>query len=166
MVKPLRDHETIENLRLLADWLLVKYPGEHFELVVAGGSAMTLDVFKDQTIDIDLLRPEVLPSSIKNGIANIGRVKKLGPEWPNTSLVNHQKLKTMFKTMAGQHKSVIFEKISQAPFGGAPKSIRNIFNLKEAKSEAFSEAIHMRGRKLNTIPNVASASIMIHNRLL
>jgi hypothetical protein len=88
MVKQLRDHEIIENLSLLADWLRVKYPGEHFELVVAGGSAMMLDGFKDQTTDIDLLRPEVLPSSIKNGIAHIGRVRRLGPEWLNTSLVN------------------------------------------------------------------------------
>jgi len=88
MVKQLRDHEIIENLSLLADWLRVKYPGEHFELVVVGGSAMTLDGFKDQTTDIDLLRPEVLPSSIKNGIAHIGRVRRLGPEWLNTSLAN------------------------------------------------------------------------------
>ena len=90
------------------------------------------------------------------------------PAWLRrfSSLVNHQKLKTMFKTMAGHHKSVILEKISQGPFGGAPKSIRNIFNLREAESEAVSETINMRGRKLNTIPNVASASIMIHHRLL
>jgi hypothetical protein len=78
--------EIIENPRLLSDWLRIKYPDEHFKLVVAGGSAMTFAGFKDQTTDIDLLRPEVLPSSIKNGIAHIGRVRRLGPEWLNTSL--------------------------------------------------------------------------------
>jgi hypothetical protein len=35
-----------------------------------------------------LLRPKVLPDSIKNGIAHVGRVKKLGAEWLNTSLAN------------------------------------------------------------------------------
>jgi hypothetical protein len=88
MAKPLKDHEIIENLALLSDWLRVKYPGQHFELIVAGGSAMTLNGFKDQTTDIDLLRPEILPSSLKNGIAHIGRVRRLGPEWLNTRLAN------------------------------------------------------------------------------
>lgn len=86
MAKPLKKLEIIENLRLLSDWLQVKHPDEHFELVVAGGSAMTLAGFKDQTTDIDLLRPKDLLSSIKNGIAHIGRVRRLGPEWLNTSL--------------------------------------------------------------------------------
>jgi len=77
----------VENLRLLADWLRVKYPGEHFEFIVAGGAAMTLEGFKGQTTDIDLLSPEVLPDSIKKGIAHVaGAGKRLGAEWLNTSL--------------------------------------------------------------------------------
>ena len=83
-----------------------------------------------------------------------------------SSQINKQKLKTIFKTMPGQHRSHIFEKMSQAPFGGTPESIRSIFNQKEAEPKTVSETIHMRARKLNTIPNVARASIMIHNRLL
>jgi len=86
MAEPLKKLEITENLRLLSDWLRIKYPDERFNLVVAGGSAMTLAGFTEQTTDIDLLRPEVLPSSIKNGIAHIGRVRRLGPEWLNTSL--------------------------------------------------------------------------------
>lgn len=86
MAKALKGVEIIENLRLLSDWLRVKYPGEHFDLVVAGGSAMAINGFKDQTKDIDLLRPEVLPPQIINGIAHIGRVKRLGPDWLNTNL--------------------------------------------------------------------------------
>jgi hypothetical protein len=98
MANPLKKIEIIENLSLLSDWLRIKYPGEHFELVVAGGSAMTLAGFKEQTTDIDLLRPEVLPSSIKNGIGHIGRVRRLGPEWLNTSLA------TMLSEVIGTKK--------------------------------------------------------------
>jgi hypothetical protein len=88
MVKPLKENEIVENLKLLADWLRVKYPGEHFELIVAGGAAMTLEGFKDQTTDIDLLSPKVLPDSIKKGIAHVSRAKRLGTEWLNTNLAN------------------------------------------------------------------------------
>jgi len=88
MVKPLKEKEIVENLKLLADWLRVKYPGEHFELIVAGGAAMTLEGFKGQTTDIDLLSPRVLPDSLRKGIAQVGRAKKLGAEWLNTGLAN------------------------------------------------------------------------------
>jgi len=88
------------------------------------------------------------------------------PAWLNrfSGLVNHQKLKTMFNTMPRQHRSTIVEKVSQSPFRGAPKSIRDIFNLKPA-SEAVTKTVQMRERKLNTLENVADASIMIRNRL-
>jgi hypothetical protein len=98
MVKPLKENEIVENLKMLADWLRVKYPGEHFELIVAGGAAMTLEGFKGQTTDIDLLGPKVLPDSIKKGIAQVSRAKKLGAEWLNTSLAN------MLSTTAGSVK--------------------------------------------------------------
>jgi hypothetical protein len=88
MAKPLRDSEIVENLKLLADWLRVKHPGEHFELILAGGAAMALQGFKGQTTDIDLLSPKDLPDSLKKGIAHVGRAKKLGAEWLNTSLAN------------------------------------------------------------------------------
>jgi hypothetical protein len=88
------------------------------------------------------------------------------PAWFSrfSGLVNHQKLKTMFNTMPGQHRSVLLEKVNQSPFRGAPKSIRNIFSLEPA-SEAVSKTVQMRIHKLNTIENVAQASIMIRNRL-
>ena len=88
------------------------------------------------------------------------------PAWLSrfSSLVNHQKLKTMFNTMPGQHRSVILEKLNQSPLRGAPKSIRNIFSL-EPPSEPVSKTVQMRVHKLNTIENVAQASIMIRNRL-
>lgn len=88
MIRPLRGSEILENLKLLSDWLRVKYPGDHFELIVVGGATMALNGFKEQTTDIDILRPEVLPDSILNGIAHIARVKRLGPEWINTNVAN------------------------------------------------------------------------------
>jgi hypothetical protein len=90
------------------------------------------------------------------------------PAWLKrfSSLINHQKLKTMVKALSQEHRTLILDNVNKALFGSAPKSIRNIFNLTEPDSEAVSETIRMRGRKLNTIPNVAQASIMIHNRLL
>jgi hypothetical protein len=90
------------------------------------------------------------------------------PAWLDrfSSLINHQKLKTMVNAISQEHRTLILDNVKKAPFGSAPKSIRNIFNLKEPESKAVSETVHMRGRKLNTIPNVAGASIMIHNRLL
>ena len=48
--------QILENLKLLSEWLSVKYPDDTFELVVVGGAAMALDEFKDQTKDIDRIR--------------------------------------------------------------------------------------------------------------
>ena len=109
MVKPLKDSEIIENLQLLADWLRVKHPGERFELTVAGGAAMILEGFKDQTKDIDLLKPQVLPDSIIQGIAHIGRVKKLGPEWLNTNLAH-----MLSKVIRAAELPAYFNEISRA----------------------------------------------------
>lgn len=97
-----------------------------------------------------------------------GRMVTDLPAWLSLfrSLINHQKLKTMFKTMSQEHRTLILENLDQAPFHGTPKSIRNIFNLKKPATRATYETIHMRLKKLNTLENVAQASLMIHNRLL
>ena len=88
MEKPLRCAEILENLKMLADWIRVKRPGEYFELVVVGGAAMAIEGFKDQTMDIDVIRPEVLPEPILNGITHIARIKRLSPGWLNTDVAN------------------------------------------------------------------------------
>jgi hypothetical protein len=80
--------QILENLKLLSEWLSVKYPDDTFELVVVGGAAMALDEFKDQTRDIDLLLPEILPAALKEGIAHVSRAKRLPPEWINTNAAN------------------------------------------------------------------------------
>ena len=88
MGKPLRRAEILENLKMLADWIRVKRPGEYFELVVVGGAAMAIEGFKDQTMDIDVIRPEVLPEPILNGMTHIGKIKRLSPGWLNTDVAN------------------------------------------------------------------------------
>jgi hypothetical protein len=88
------------------------------------------------------------------------------PAWLSrfSSLINHQKLKTMFKTLPGQHRSVLLENLNQSPFRAVPKSIRAVFSLEPA-SEPVSKTVQMRVSKLNTIENVAQTSIMVRNRL-
>jgi hypothetical protein len=88
MAQELTKTEMLQNLRLLSEWLRVKYPGETFQLTVVGGAAMALHGFKDQTKDIDLLRPETLPTSLKDGIAHISKVKGLSAEWINVQAAN------------------------------------------------------------------------------
>lgn len=88
MAKPLKGNEILEYLKMLADWIRVKHPGDYFELVVVGGSAMALEGFKDQTTDIDVIRPEVLPEPIVKGVANIGKIRRLGSSWLNSDVAN------------------------------------------------------------------------------
>ena len=97
-----------------------------------------------------------------------GRIVTDLPAWLSrfSSLINNQKLKTIFRTLPQEHRTVILEKLSQATFHGAPKSFKNIFNLIEPSTDFISETIHMRLHKVNTIENVAQASIMIQHRLL
>jgi len=85
MPKELTRDKILENLNLLSEWLRVKYPGYTFELTIVGGAAMALNGFKDQTQDIDLLRPERLPAPLKDGVAHISRTKRLPLEWMNTN---------------------------------------------------------------------------------
>lgn len=88
MAKALKEKEILENLKMLADWIRVKHPGDYFELVVVGGAAMALEGFKNQTTDIDVIRPEVLPEPIVNGVANIGKIRRLGSGWLNSNVAN------------------------------------------------------------------------------
>jgi hypothetical protein len=71
MAGPLGTNEILENLRLLSEWLQVKHPGKKFELTLLGGAALALHGFKDQTRDIDVLEPDVLPEPLKAGIVHI-----------------------------------------------------------------------------------------------
>lgn len=88
MAVPLSRNEILENLKLLSEWLEVKHPGEQFELIVVGGAAMALEGHKDQTRDVDVLEPGVLPEPLKAGIAYISKAKRISPEWINTDAAN------------------------------------------------------------------------------
>ena len=88
MVQQLGRNEILENLRLLSEWLHVKYPSETFEVTVVGGAAMALSGFKEQTKDIDLIKPEKLPVALKNGIVHFSKAKRLSPEWINNYTAN------------------------------------------------------------------------------
>jgi hypothetical protein len=88
MAEPLKEKEILENLKMLADWLRVKHPGDFFELVVVGGAAMTLQGFKNQTKDIDVFRPAALPEPIVSGIASIGKIRRLASGWINSNVAN------------------------------------------------------------------------------
>jgi len=88
MAQPLTGTEILEDLKMLADWLRVKHRGERFDLVVVGGAAMAIEGFKDQTKDIDVIQPQVLPEAIVNGAAQIGRIKRRGPGWINCDVSN------------------------------------------------------------------------------
>lgn len=98
MPTKLKANDIIDNLKLLSDWLRVKHPTERLELVVVGGAAMALSGIKGQTRDMDLLHPGTVSPAIKEGIAHISRVKRLGPEWMNTNVAN------ILGTLAGGRK--------------------------------------------------------------
>jgi hypothetical protein len=88
------------------------------------------------------------------------------PAWLSrfSSLINHQKLKTMLNMTPSLHQSVILENLNQTPFAVASKSFRSIFSPGPL-SDAVIKTVQMRAKKLNTIENVAQASVMIRNRL-
>jgi hypothetical protein len=88
------------------------------------------------------------------------------PAWLGrfSTLINHQKLKTMFRAIPRQHLPVILENLKDSPFLGAPNSVRKVFDLGQS-SKSVSEIIQLRALKLNAMENVAEASIMIRNRL-
>ena len=108
MAKPLNRNEILEHLKMLADWIRVKHPDEYFELVVVGGAAMALQGFKDQTTDIDVLRPEILPETIINGMANIGKIRRLGSEWLNSNVGN-----MLMKTKGSMELPEYFNEVSR-----------------------------------------------------
>lgn len=88
------------------------------------------------------------------------------PAWLGrfSSLINHQKLKTMFNTTPPRHRSLITENLKASPLRAAPKSVRTVFNL-EPPSGSVTKTVQMRISKLNTVENVARNAIMIRNRL-
>ncbi len=88
----------LENLRLVAEWLAVKHPGQTFELVVAGGAALALLGIERTTFDIDVLVPELLPADLIRAVRAVARARGLGPEWLSTSVAR------VLRKARGQHR--------------------------------------------------------------
>ena len=81
-------------------------------------------------------------------------------------IINHQKLKSMFRSCPEKHKRAIFKKLNHDPFGATPESFKRVFGLKNIPTKESVQTIERRSLKLNSLNNVAQTSVMIKNRLL
>jgi len=81
-------------------------------------------------------------------------------------IVNHQKLKSMFKSCPEKHKRTIFKNLNHDPFGATPSSFKRAFGLKNIPTKESVQTIERRSSKLNSLNHVARSSVMIKNRLL
>lgn len=119
-----------------------------------------IDEKKDGIIDVEAL---IMTSLL---LMEQDRMATDLPAWLGrfSSLINHQKLKTMFNTTPPRHRSLIQENLKASPLRASPKSVRTVFNLEPA-SDSVMKTVQMRARKLNTVENVAQTSVMIRNRL-
>ena len=81
-------------------------------------------------------------------------------------IINHQKLKSMFKSCPEKHKRTIFKNLNHDPFGATPGSFKRIFGLEKLSSSEIIQTIERRSSKLNSLDNIAQTSIMLKNRLL
>lgn len=81
-------------------------------------------------------------------------------------LINHQKLKSLFKATPTKYRGVLVEKLNQVHFLAAPKSFRKVFGIQEPPTREVLESLEIRSSKLNSLEHVAQSSIMLKNRLL
>ena len=81
-------------------------------------------------------------------------------------IINHQKLKSMFRSCPEKHKRTIFKNLNHDPFCATPESFKRVFGLKNLPSNEMIQAIERRSSKLNSLDHVAQTSIMLKNRLL
>lgn len=81
-------------------------------------------------------------------------------------IINHQKLKSMFKACPEKYKRTISENLNRDPFGTTPESFKKVFGLKNLPSKEIIKTIEIRSSKLNSLSHVAQTSIMFKNRLL
>ena len=81
-------------------------------------------------------------------------------------IINHQKLKSMFKSCPEKHKRTIIKNLNQTSFGATPESFKKIFTLKKIPPREIIQDIERRSSKLNSLNHVSQTSIMLKNRLL
>ena len=70
---------------------------------------MAIEGFKDQTRDVDVIRPQVLPEPIINGVTHIGRIRQLSPVWLNSDVAN-----MLLKTKSSKGLPSYFNEISRS----------------------------------------------------
>jgi hypothetical protein len=80
----LTERAILDHFRALADWLRVRAPGEKHSLYVVGGAALALSGIARTTYDVDVLRPAVLPPSLREGARVVARSRGLPPAWLET----------------------------------------------------------------------------------
>jgi len=59
-------------------------------------------------------------------------------------IINHQKLKSMFKACPEKHKRKILENLNHDPFGVTPGSFKRVFGLKSLPSKEMIQIIERR----------------------
>lgn len=90
------------------------------------------------------------------------------PAWINCfkSLINYQKLKTLFRDLPGRYRASVLANMNQIPFQNTPKVFKNAFGLQANQIGLENKTIELRMQKINRIEYVAEASLMIKNRLI
>ena len=90
------------------------------------------------------------------------------PAWVNcfSSLVNFQKLKTIFRGLPEKYRASVLSRLNHACFTAMPKTFRNVFAFKTGVVGTLDKIVELRTRRINTIENVAQVSLMIKNRLI
>lgn len=91
------------------------------------------------------------------------------PAWVNrfSSLINFQKLKTIFRRLSKKQREVVLTRLTHAYyFTTTPKKFRNVFGFETDAVKPVDETIGLRTHKINTIENVGQVSLMVKNRLI
>ncbi|MCK9458076.1 MAG: hypothetical protein M0R80_00155 [Proteobacteria bacterium] len=81
MNRLLTERAILDHLGALAEWLRVRAPGERHSLYVVGGAALALSGFERTTYDVDVLRPQTLPRTVREGARVVARSRNLVPAW-------------------------------------------------------------------------------------
>lgn len=90
------------------------------------------------------------------------------PAWINrfSSLIHFQKLKSIFRGLPKEDRSLILTNLNQGFFGSTPQAFKGVFGLKADAAGGGDASVELRTSKINTNENVARVSLMIKNRLI
>jgi len=85
------------------------------------------------------------------------------PAWVNrfSSLINFQKLKTIFRGLSENHRELVLTLLNHGCFQATPRVFRNVFDSKTEIVGSLAKIVELRIRRVNTIENVAQDSLMV-----